>query len=97
MTRIPFQPSGYTDGTSEGCKPSPLYTGAHCTCTPEGSTITLDDGEYLALTRITDGGCPIHGLCNRAPERVTVSEARRVPGLTEHPKRKYETKGVPKL
>ena len=62
MTRIPFQASGYTDGTSEGCKPSPLYTGPRCTCTPEGSTITLDDGEYLALPRITDSGCPIHGM-----------------------------------
>jgi hypothetical protein len=69
MTRIPFQPSGYTDGTSEGCKPSSLYTGPHCTCTPEGSTITLDDGEYLALTRITDSGCPIHGMrSNHIPD-----------------------------
>lgn len=62
MTRIPFQPSGYTDGTSEGCKPSPRWTGARCTCTPEGSTLKLEDGEYIALTRITDGGCPIHGM-----------------------------------
>ena len=56
MTRIPFQASGYTDGTSEGCKPSPLYTGPRCTCTPEGSTITL------AISIITDVGCPIHGM-----------------------------------
>ena len=83
MNRIPFQPSGYTDGTSEGCKPSPLYTGAHCTCTPEGSTLTLDDGDYLALTRITDAGCPIHGMRSNhipdphAPAAGTYNRERR--------------------
>ena len=63
MTRIPFQAStGYTDGTSEGCKPSPLYTGPHCTCTPEGSTLQIDGELYTALNRITAAGCLIHGL-----------------------------------
>ena len=37
MSRIPFQAFGYhegglSDGTSEGCKPSPLWTGPRCTC-----------------------------------------------------------------
>ena len=78
MTRIPFQASGYTDGTSEGCKPSPLYTGPHCTCTPEGSTIKIDGELYATLTSIRDSGCPFHGLSNRDPERITVSDVRRV-------------------
>ena len=67
MTRIPFQRSGWqegglSDGTSEDSKPSPLYTGPKCTCTPEGKYITIDGEKYLALSRITDTGCPIHGL-----------------------------------
>ena len=83
MNRIPFQPSGYTDGTSEGCKPSPLYTGPKCTCTPEGSTLPLDDGDYLALPRITDAGCPIHGMRSNhipdphAPAAGTYNRERR--------------------
>jgi hypothetical protein len=62
MTRMPFQPSGYTDGTSEGCKPSPLYTGPRCTCTQPGTQLKIDGELYTAVSIITDAGCPEHGL-----------------------------------
>jgi hypothetical protein len=61
MTRIPFQPFGYTDGTSEGCAPSPLWTGPRCTCTQPWAQLNLGAELYTALNRITDAGCPVHG------------------------------------
>ena len=62
MSRIPFQASGYTDGTSEGCKPSPLYTGPKCTCTQPGTQLKIEGELCTAISIITDVGCPIHGM-----------------------------------
>ena len=51
MTRIPFEASGFhegdcfTGGHSHGCKPSPLYTGPHCTC----HTGKIDGVEYAFI------------------------------------------------
>jgi hypothetical protein len=83
MSRISFQRDGWqegglSDGTSEGCKPSSLYTGPKCTCTQPGTQLKIDGELYTAISIITDAGCPEHGMCNRSPGRVTVSEARRV-------------------
>jgi hypothetical protein len=61
MIRIPFEPS-------EDSKPSPLWTGPRCTCTPAGATITIEGEKYLALSRIMDTGCPEHGaFCDHVP------------------------------
>lgn len=68
MTRIPFEESGFhegdcfTGGHSHGCKPSPLYTGPHCTCTQPGTQLKIDGELYTAISIITDAGCPIHGM-----------------------------------
>lgn len=77
MTRIPFQPSGYTDGTSEGCAPSPLWTGTRCTCIQAGKLVWMGGEQYETKTRIQAASCPIHTTLVNRDVSPLVDEAHR--------------------